>query len=284
MTRDPDNPATGHLLHQPQARLSAQQTCVERLFVLRLGELDTTLDEMLPGETGLAAHSNGRYRFPVMAYLLDLGDLGWMLVDTGMADGHVQDPGLSYRGTEHEDAITPLLSTRDTLQARLGGVGVRPGQITHVVNTHLHFDHCGNNNLFPQAQMYVTSHELHRVTRHPTASQYRYFDHVASITAVDNATEIVPGVTVLSTPGHTTGHQSVFVRLRSGAPVLLCGDAIPNQDFLDTGNWQAFEDPPTSVGTAAVLLELAEQQGAILMFPHDAQQAQQLRFPPDCYE
>lgn len=258
-------------------------TTVRRVFVLRLGELDTDIAVMLPGACGLAGQHGSRYRFPVMAYLLDLGERGWMLVDTGMADAHVDDPGLSFGGTDLSDDITPIVTDRQTMASQLRALGVSREEVRVVVNTHLHFDHCGNNNLFPSAEMVITGRQGRDITDFPAAFQSRYFDEMTTLTTVEGPEEIVPGVSVFPTPGHVAGHLSVLVHLTDHRPLLLCGDAIPNQDYLDTANWAAFDDPPRSGQTAAALQGLAARDDALMLFPHDADQARLLPVPAACF-
>jgi N-acyl homoserine lactone hydrolase len=101
---------------------------------------------------------------------------------------------------------------------------VDPSDVRWVINSHLHFDHCGQNAVFPQAPVYVQRNEYerrHRYTDTPAA----WLEYAgARFELLDGEREIVPGVSVLTTPGHTPGHQSVRVDTTAG-PALLTGDA-----------------------------------------------------------
>ncbi len=100
-----------------------------------------------------------------------------------------------------------------------------PADISLVINTHLHFDHCGQNAVFKHAPFYVQRAELDRARREASALS-DWFDFMgARFELLDGDTEIVPGVSVVATPGHTVGHQSVVVRTGDGALDLLIGDA-----------------------------------------------------------
>jgi N-acyl homoserine lactone hydrolase len=103
----------------------------------------------------------------------------------------------------------------------LGDLGMSPADISLVVNTHLHFDHCGQNAVFTHAPIYVQRAELSRAqAEDPELAAW--FDWMnARWELLDGDAEILPGLTVLSTPGHTAGHQCVVV---DGAGVLI-GDA-----------------------------------------------------------
>ena len=86
-----------------------------------------------------------------------------------------------------------------------------PREVALVINTHLHFDHCGGNRLFSGIPIYVQRREL-EAAREPdyTIREWVEFDG-ATYVELDGEAEIVPGVRVLPTPGHTPGHQSVLV-------------------------------------------------------------------------
>jgi glyoxylase-like metal-dependent hydrolase (beta-lactamase superfamily II) len=107
----------------------------------------------------------------------------------------------------------------------LDELGMTPGDIGLVVNTHLHFDHCGQNAVFKHAAFYVQRAELERARRESPqlASWFDFMD--ARFELLDGDTEILPGLSVITTPGHTVGHQSVVVRSADGAADVLVGDA-----------------------------------------------------------
>jgi N-acyl homoserine lactone hydrolase len=107
----------------------------------------------------------------------------------------------------------------------LAELDMTPGDIGLVINTHLHFDHCGQNAVFKHAACYVQRTELDRAKRE-SPELYDWFDFMnATFELLDGDAEILPGLAVIATPGHTTGHQSVVVRSADGTPDLLIGDA-----------------------------------------------------------
>ena len=107
----------------------------------------------------------------------------------------------------------------------LAGIGMSPADIGLVINTHLHFDHCGQNAVFAHAPVYVQRAELARAQREaPELCEWLGFMN-ASFELLDGDAEIMPGVSVITTPGHTAGHQSVVVRTGDGSADLLIGDA-----------------------------------------------------------
>ena len=134
----------------------------------------------------------------------------------------------------------------------LAGLGMTPSDIDMVVNTHLHFDHCGQNAVFRHAAHHVQRAELERAKRE-SSELYDWFGFMnAPFELLDGDTELLPGLAVITTPGHTVGHQSVVVRSGDGTPDVLIGDAAytpaayvgpPDEDLLpgqasDTVSWR----------------------------------------------
>jgi N-acyl homoserine lactone hydrolase len=137
-----------------------------------------------------------------------------------------------------------------TVADALADIDMSPADISLVINTHLHFDHCGQNAVFRHAPCYVQRAELARA-RIESPAMCDWFGFMdASFELLDGDAEIVPGVRVLSTPGHTSGHQSVLVSTDGGSEVLL-GDAayttrefsgpqdLPDGQASDRGAWDA---------------------------------------------
>jgi N-acyl homoserine lactone hydrolase len=124
----------------------------------------------------------------------------------------------------------------------LADLDMTPGDIDLVINTHLHFDHCGQNAVFRHAAHYVQRAELDRAERESRAL-YDWFDFMnARFELLDGDAEILPGLSVIATPGHTTGHQSVVVEAGDGEKDVMIGDAAytprlyldpPDEDLPD---------------------------------------------------
>ncbi|GAA4682271.1 N-acyl homoserine lactonase family protein [Streptomyces youssoufiensis] len=147
---------------------------------------------------------------PVLAYLVRHGD-GLILFDTGIGDA----------GPETEAHYRPR---RRALPDALAASGVALGDVSMVVNCHLHFDHCGGNPLLGGKPILVQDVEL------ATARQGDYTVDAlvdfpgATYEEVAGEAEVWPGVWVVPTPGHTPGHQSLVVRQGDGT-VVLAGQA-----------------------------------------------------------
>jgi N-acyl homoserine lactone hydrolase len=136
---------------------------------------------------------------------------GAVLVDTGVGGP--------------DDVLSDWRVVNRSVAEALADIDMTPGDIDLVINTHLHFDHCGQNAVFRHAACYVQRAELDRAKRESPelCDWFGFMD--ARFELLDGDAEIVPGVSVIATPGHTSGHQSVLVQTAEGAHDVLIGDA-----------------------------------------------------------
>ncbi|MFI5283829.1 MAG: N-acyl homoserine lactonase family protein [Candidatus Dormibacterales bacterium] len=112
--------------------------------------------------------------------------------------------------------------------------GLSPADVRIVINSHLHFDHCGQNAVFKHAPFYIQRSELARARRQETLTS-EWFDFAgARFELLDGDAEIAEGVRVVATPGHTIGHQSVLVDMPDGTAVMI-GDAAYTADIYREG-------------------------------------------------
>ena len=128
----------------------------------------------------------------------------------------------------------------ETLEAQLRKHGLKPDDIDIVVNTHLHFDHCGNNKLFKNARFIVQKAELEYAYEPERFMQTAYARELFDVKGLKYETvsgqcRICEGVNVISTSGHTIGHQSVIVKA-DNKDYVYCGDAAPTRENLERRN------------------------------------------------
>ena len=152
-----------------------------------------------------------------------------ILVDTGVGN-------LPPKYQKFHDVIR----TKDEeLSSSLRKAGLRPEDVTMVVNTHLHFDHCGNNHMFPNSKFLIQTDEIRYAyfpDRFMRVSYLRdFFDVEGDYLSVRGRYEIENGVEVLPTPGHTIGHQSVIVKWKN-RNVVYAGDAAPLAENIEKRN------------------------------------------------
>jgi N-acyl homoserine lactone hydrolase len=177
---------------------------------------------------------------------------GAVLVDTGVGGP--------------EDLLNDWRVVNVSAADALAKLDMSPADISLVINTHLHFDHCGQNAVFKHAPFYVQRAELDRA-RHESPALSGWFDFMdARFELLDGDTEILPGLSVIATPGHTVGHQCVVVQTGDGSPDLLIGDAaytpreytgpldqkLPPGQAADRPSWEASVGRVRSMASARV--------------------------------
>ncbi len=156
---------------------------------------------------------------PVLAFAIRHPN-GIVLVDTGIGEGNDWvDENYRPRARDVREALT--------------GAKLDPDEVRAIVNSHLHFDHCGQNRAFAGVPIYVQRTELDLAREGYTVVEWVDFAG-ARYDAVDGDREIVEGVSVLATPGHTPGHQSVTVRTGDGL-VLIVGQVAQDARTFATG-------------------------------------------------
>ena len=108
-----------------------------------------------------------------------------------------------------------------------------PADVKIVINSHLHFDHCGQNAVFQHAPFYIQRSELARARREESVTR-EWFDFAgARYELLDGDAQIADGVRVVATPGHTVGHQSVFVDGPDGTSVMIGDAAYTSEIYLE---------------------------------------------------
>src|SRR5262245_60206587 len=139
---------------------------------------------------------------------------GALLVDTGVGGP--------------DEMLSDWRVINRTVADALGDIDMSPADIDLVINTHLHFDHCGQNAIFAHAPCCVQRAEVERA-KVESRDLFDWFGFMnARFELLDGDADIVPGVRVIATPGHTSGHQSVLVNGAAGAAGdvdVLIGDA-----------------------------------------------------------
>jgi len=161
--------------------------------------------------------------------LLVLTDNERILVDTGIGELPLQ----------HRKFHKVKKNPSQNLQVQLQNFKLKPEDITIVINTHLHFDHCGNNKIFKNARFYVQADEL-RYAYAPDRFQkaaylQKFFDVDVDYQMLKGQCHVTDGVTIAPTPGHSIGHQSVIIQDGSNR-FVYCGDAAPLKENLEKRN------------------------------------------------
>jgi len=158
-------------------------------------------------------------REPVPGVLLEL-DGGWLLLDTGFNTALVRDHALRRRFFPDLEYLPVLPGAGEPVEEALERAGLDVDAVTSVAVSHLHADHAGALKLFAgRVPVHVQRRELeYGLSDHPEPERHSIFrcdfdDARIDWRLADGDTEIAPGVTAISTPGHTPGHQSFVVDL-----------------------------------------------------------------------
>jgi N-acyl homoserine lactone hydrolase len=186
-----------------------------------------------------------------------------ILVDTGIGT-------LPAKYMQHHDVIR---ESEQQLSHSLRGAGLSPEDVTLVVNTHLHFDHCGNNRLFSRAK-FVSQMEEIRYAFYPDrfmrVSYLReFFDFEGDFLPLRGRHILDDGVEIIPTPGHSIGHQSVVVRWK-GRNLVYTGDAAPLPENIEKRNITGMVYDSAKASESIDLLRGIER--AMYVHSHDDQQ------------
>jgi N-acyl homoserine lactone hydrolase len=211
---------------------------------------------------------------------------GNVLFDTGGHPELVNDP--RARLGDAADAFEVTMEEGDDVVSQLQAAGFPPQGISHVVLSHLHYDHAGGIEFFPEATFYAQRRELEFAHWPPIYQREIYvradFDHPVEWVELEGDHDLFDDGTVLlfPTPGHTAGHQSMLVRLEGGRAVILVADAayLPRnieENVLPAIVWS----PDAMVASWQRIRALQRRYDAELIFTHDLAWQQKTRVAPE---
>ena len=248
---------------------------VQGLYALQNGFMGAQRSLLFYGE-----FAEARTQIPITSYVVRTSD-AVILYDTGVSPRAV--PGLIRNDT------LARFTDDDLLVHRLDRLGLEPKDVDLVVLSHLHYDHAGGAEFFRDSELVVQTDE-YAYAQYP-ASFFAGFYYRKNFDLpgyrwrlLDGDTELVPGVTVVRSDGHTPGHQSLFVKLPESEPVILAGDCCYTQRHLDTEEppgvvW----DPTRAHHSIQRLKTLARLTGGRVFPSHDAEFWATVPKPPDAF-
>jgi N-acyl homoserine lactone hydrolase len=219
---------------------------------------------------------------PILAYLIETRN-GRILYDVGCDHRKINDPTLRARYYESATSPMPVPEMREEhrIPHHLARLGLSPLDVDVIFIGHLHFDHAGG---LKELRRCGCGAEIHLQHDEWDAAGSGQDDAVFADDLLDDAGAplqfrlqrgeytVLPGVTAISTPGHTAGHMSMLIELPKGPPVVLAGDAADLQENIDDeiapGTlWQGRE--AQAVDSIRKLKALAADTGAQLWPNHD---------------
>lgn len=169
-----------------------------------------------------------------MLMFVILGGPHPVVVDTG--------PTSPARASSHHPGFQLHQPAALQPEAALQRLGVDPSTVRTVIHTHLHWDHAGNDDLFPSAQILVQRDELHYAIAPLAPSRAAYensptvapvwLDQLRQVRPLDGDMEVFEKLRVIHLPGHTPGSQGVLVDTDAGR-YLIAGDNVPMYDSIE---------------------------------------------------
>jgi N-acyl homoserine lactone hydrolase len=245
--------------------MTANSSTPQRLYLLQLSMTTVSIGPV------------GSLQMVLGCYLIQTSDGKNILIDTGIAPDAAL-PASTPKGRDERNVLEQLVL-----------LGLRPADVSMVICTHFDVDHAGYNDAFPHAEL-VVQREHYELARsgHPRFAGARaHWDHPAlRYRLVDGDTDLMPGLTLLATPGHTPGHQSVQVRLPQTGAVLLAIDAAMMQHAftVDRKAWPNDDNEEQLRASTCKLLDLVKRENvALVVFGHDGRQWQTLKRAPEYY-
>src|SRR6516225_2955699 len=199
----------------------------------------------------------------------------WLLWDTGYPDAVADRPVDTPVG--HTTRAKKLVS-------QLGELNLKPSDIAFVAISHTHGDHVGNVDLFPDSTLLIQKAEV----------DWAFADGKPALFKKDRPMRLLTGdldvfgdgsATLLSTPGHTPGHQSLLVHLDKTGWVLLTGDAAHFKDNWDNDRVPSMNTSAEQTHSShAHLAGIVAEKKAALWINHDLPTFDSLKHSPDFYE
>ena len=209
---------------------------------------------------------------------------GLILIDTG-AGNKETDKFYDIYGIENKGTTGPT-----ALEDGLAQLGVKPEDISLVINSHLHFDHAGGNTFkdekgvvrpsFPKAR-YLVQRGEYRYATHPNertsasyfAPNYEPLREAKSLVLADGEREIADGIRAIPTPGHVPFHQGILIESQ-GERAFFLGDLVPTTSHLPLAGIMGYDvEPLVTLETKRTILARAKQERWLVVFEHDADNA-----------
>jgi len=241
------------------------------MYVFNCGEiLIKDISHWSPG-----VNAGQQFEFSNNCYLIRHAT-GWMLWDSGYPDAVAARP----EGVVAPSGLNVGRLSR-TLTSQLADIGLTPSDVTHLAFSHMHGDHVGNASLFSRATLHIQETEYDsafgsdfaKFSFNPTGYEMLRDNRVIKLRG-DHDVFGDGSVMILSTPGHTPGHQSLLVRLPRRGSVILSGDLVHFRDNWEHRRVPAFNyNREQSLASMQRVADLLVSEKAELWINHDKVQS-----------
>lgn len=210
---------------------------------------------------------------------------GTLLFDTGLPDTIIGRP--LYENVVRGYAQLKL----NTLIGQLADIGYAPESIDYLVLSHLHWDHTGNAHYFINSKLLISKEEFDAGFRAdlPAGGPFRYNEYAA----FTNRAQLIPKdfdvfgdgtVKILSTPGHTKGHVSLYVNLKNTGGVVLSGDLFHYREELTLGRMPDSEKTTGTAESRQRILDFLKSTNSQLWIGHSMEFFRNARRAPAWYD
>lgn len=183
------------------------------------------------------------------------------------------------------------LAVDTTLTNQLAVLGYAPGDIDYIAMSHMHFDHAGNTNLFLDATWLAREAERDYAFGEPEGlgwdpEFYEGLRNVEPVLIEGHHDVFGDGTVVLrSAPGHTPGHQVLFIDLVETGPVVLSGDLYHFPESRELGRVPLFNfDEAQTLAAMDAVEAFLQESGADLWIEHDSSHNATLKKSPEYYQ
>ena len=239
--------------------------------------------------SALAVGERGPVTLPCPAFLIE-HERGLVLMDTGLVPAVADDARAVYG--DMADELKVSLTREQCVDRQIEALGFRTTDVTHVIMSHLHWDHTGGMYLFPHAQFHVMSGELqYAYWPLPAGPAYRREDIDATRGFAWNQIEGPEldffgdgSLVILHMPGHTPGNASLLVRLPSRTILLAVDTAHLRSGYLQDRPMPSDWNTLQSVQSIRRLRQLAHSHDAMVWILHDPEDWAEYRHAPEYYD
>ncbi|UAB76272.1 N-acyl homoserine lactonase family protein [Mesoflavibacter sp. SCSIO 43206] len=202
------------------------------------------------------------------------------------------DAGLSEDLIGKEPFTTPegafTVSRKTGIEEQLKSIGLSTNDVKYIALSHTHFDHSGSASKLPNAIWIVQENEYNFVTSEEQKKQspdnFNAIKNLKALKKINGNYDVFGDgrVVIVSTPGHTPGHQSLFVDLEQEGPLMLTGDMYHMEESRENSRVPIFNhDVDQTLASMEVFETFAKEKGARVIIQHSTKDYNSLNPAPE---
>ncbi len=215
----------------------------------------------------------------------------WLLWDTGVPESALNDP----RGWSTLPKLI-VYHLDKTLTDQLAEIGLKPRDIARVAISHTHGDHIGNVGLFPNSTILMQQAEYSWIhsPNGPNDNVNQLMALARNLLGTPKNLQLIDGdtdvfgdgsTTLVSTPGHTPGSQSLLVHLKNSGFIILSGDVVHSEENFERNIVPSLNtDKAESIASMEKIRQMIAEYKATLFINHDKKQTDKLKLLPAFYD